>query len=453
MKLSTCIPLAIAVLAAPIASQSAAALKKQLKKKESAAKKDPEELFETGIWAKGVNLEKDALRIFKKVLKLSKDHAGANAEIGNELVGGKWWPEKVAKKKRAKALQAEYSAKGYKKIDDIWVPPEEVSDARKGIFKHEGEMVSRDEKAQLQAGKVRHPMTGQLIAKSNLDKAKTGYFPLRDRNWGDQKEANKYHSELGRPWIIRTNHAQIMSTLPIEKIDDLKMHVEQGIEKVSPLFGGRVVSPAKRPLIIISKTQAEFREYATQLGDGTDVAGAFLVRDDAEFTIPGQGQVRPAICENHKDWGERYIRHAAAIAYVNAIAEEGGSDLPLWFVHGVGSYTSRFENDSDAGWFGKQHVVKGGVSNIKSFISGFTLDGGMESTKIAFNLFQSGLLLSYATHGGNREVTDAMVGVTDALSGKGTGSVGKALTQLEELLAEQQDAIITHLKKLIAKAP
>ena len=120
MKLSTCIPLAIAVLAAPIASQSAAALKKQLKKKESAAKKDPEALFETGTWAKGVNLEKDALRIFKKVLKLSKDHAGANAEIGNELVGGKWWPAKVAKKKRAKALQAEYSAKGYKKIDDIW---------------------------------------------------------------------------------------------------------------------------------------------------------------------------------------------------------------------------------------------------------------------------------------------------------------------------------------------
>jgi hypothetical protein len=453
MKLSTCISLAIAVLAAPIASQSAATLKKQLKKMESAAKKDPEVLFEAGKWAKEANLDKEAKRIFQKVLKISKNHAGANTEVGNELVGDKWWPEKVAKKKRAKALQAEYSAKGYKKIDDIWVPPEDVADARKGIFKHEGEMVTRDEKAQLQAGKVRHPMTGQLIAKNNLDKAKTGYFPLRDSNWGDQKEANQYHSELGRPWIIRTEHAQIISTLPIEKIEDLKMHVEQGIEKVSPLFGGREVTPAKRPLIIISKTQAEFREYATQLGDGTDVAGAFLIRDDAEFSIPGHDEIRPAICENHKDWGERYIRHAAAIAYVNAIAEEGGADLPLWFVHGVGSYTSRFENDSDAGWFGKQHVVKGGVSNVKSFISGFTLDGGMESTKIAFNLFQAGLLLSYATHGGNREVTDAMVSVTDALSGKGKLGAAKAITKLEELLAEQQDAIVAHMKKLIDKAP
>ncbi|MFT4840833.1 MAG: hypothetical protein ACI8UD_000383 [Planctomycetota bacterium] len=453
MKLSTCIPLALAILAAPLASQSAAALKKQLKQQESAAKKDPEALFEAGKWAQEANLEKDAERIFKKVLKLAKDHVGANTELGNQLIDDKWWPEKVAKKMRAKAMQAEYSAKGYKKIDDIWVPPAEVADARKGIFNHEGEKVTRDEKEQLQAGKVRHPATGQLIDKSNLEKANNGYFPLRGTKWGDQKEANQYHSELGRPWIIRTELAQIMSTLPIEKIQDLKTNVTQGIEKASPLFAGRKVSPSKRPLIIIAKTQAEFREYATQLGDGTDVAGAFLIREDAEFTIPGQGQVRPAICENEKDWGQRYIRHAAAIAYVNAIAEEGGSDLPLWFVHGVGSYTSRFENDSDAGWFGKQHVAKGGVSNIKSFLSGFTLSGDLESPKIAFNLFQAGLLLSYATQGGNREVTDAMVGVTDALSGKGKVGVGKAITKLETLLADNQDAIVVHLKKLIAKAP
>tara|TARA_R110002094_G_scaffold63668_3_gene73953 strand:+ start:3566 stop:4927 length:1362 start_codon:yes stop_codon:yes gene_type:complete len=453
MKLSTRIPFVLALLATPIAAQSAAVLKKQLKKMESAAKKDPDALFEAGKWAKEANLEKDSKRIFQKVLKLAKDHAGANSELGNQLVDGKWWPEKVAKKMRAAALKAEYEAKGYKKIDEIWVPPEEVDDARKGIFVHEGEKVTRDEKELLQAGKVRHPMTGQLIDKSNLEKAKTGYFPLRDGKWGDQKEANKFHSELGRPWIIRTDHAQILSTLPIEKIDELKRHVEQGIEKVSPLFGGREVTPAKRPLIIISKTQSEFRDYATQLGDGTDVAGAFLIRDDAQFSIGGQGTVRPAICENHKDWGQRYIRHAAAIAYVNAIAEEGGADLPLWFIHGTGSFTSRFENDSDAGWFGKQHVAKGGVSNIKSFLSGFTLNGDMQSADIAFNLFQSGLLLSYATQGGNREVTDAMVAVTDALSGKGKASVGKCLSKLEKLLADNQDGIVAHLKKLIAKAP
>jgi hypothetical protein len=138
---------------------------------------------------------------------------------------------------------------------------------------------------------------------------------------------------------------------------------------------------------------------------------------------------------------------------VNSIAEEAGADLPLWFMHGVGSYTSRFENNSDAGWFGKQHVAKGGVSSVKSFFKTFALNGGMESTKIAFNLFQAGLLLSFATQGGNTEVTDAMVAVTDALSGKGKTNAGKAITKLEGLLAKNQDEIIAHMNKLIAQAP
>ena len=453
MKLSTSIPFLLALLATPIAAQSAAILKKDLRQKETAAKKDPDAIYEVGNWAKEHKLEKDAVRLYTKVLKIAADHAGANLALGNELVEGKWLPAKEAKKLRDKVLEAEFSAKGFKKIDDIWVEESEVEDARQGIFHHDGQTVSRDEKIALQAGKVRHPMTGELIDATELEKAKTGYFPLRGGKWGDQKEANQFHSEISRPWLIRTQSAQIMSTLPIEKIEELKINVEQGIEKVSPLFGGRVVTPAKRPLIIIAKTQTEYREYATALGDGTDVAGAFLIADEAEFSIRSQGKIRPAICENHKDWGLRYIRHAAALAYINAIAEEAGADLPLWFVHGVGSYTSRFENDSDGGWFGKQHVAKGGVSNIKSFFSTFALNSDLDSPQIAFNLFQAGLMLSFATSGGNKEVTDAMVAVTDALSGKGKGGVGKAITNLEKLLAGAQDEVVEHLKKLIAKAP
>lgn len=453
MKLSTCIPLALAILAAPLASQSAAVLKKQLKKQESAAKKDPDALFEAGKWAKEANLEKDATRIFKKVLKLAKDHAGANTELGNELVDGKWWPEKVAKKMRAKAMQAEYSAKGYKKIDDIWIPPAEVANARKGIFMHEGKQVTRDDKEQLQAGKVRHPATGQLIDKSNLEKANSGNFPLRDGKWGDQKEANKYHSEVARPWIIRTPSAQIMSTLPFEKIESLKTHVEQGIEQVMPLCGNRELPPAKRPVIIIAKTQSEYNDFGSNLGDGTDITGAFLITDEAEFSVPGQGQIRPAICYNDKTWGLRYIRHAAAMAYVNAVAEEAGADLPLWLVQGIGTFTSRFGNDSDAGWFGKAHMTKGGLSNIKSFLKGYVLNADLEQTKVDFNLYQAGLMISFATRGGNQEVTDAMLTLTDTLSGKAKGNASKAIAKLESALADAQDDVAKHLQMLISKAP
>lgn len=453
MKLSTSITVVLALLATPIAAQSASQLKRELKGLEKQAKKDPDALYNAGKWAKEMNLEKDATRIFNKVLKLDKDHLGAHTALGDEQVEGKWVPAKQAQKMREAAQLAEYTAKGFKKIDDIWVPPDQVDDARKGIFHHDGKKIARFEKVAFQAGNVPHPVTGQFIKAGDLKKAQDGYYPLGDGKWGDEKQADNYHSDISRPWFVRSTYATIASTLPIAKINELRAHVDQGHEKVAPLFGGRELTPAKRPLVIIAKTQAEYREYGTSLGDGTDVAGAFLITNEAEFAIRGQGPVRPAICENHKDWGTRYIRHGAALGYVNSIAEEAGADLPLWFVHGVGSYTSRFENNSDAGWFGKQHVAKGGVTSVKSFFKTFTLNGDMESTQIAFNLFQAGLLLSYATQGGNNEVTDAMVAVTKTLSGKGKGNAGKAIAKLEGLLAKNQDEIVAHMNKLIASAP
>ncbi|MFN3243069.1 MAG: hypothetical protein ACE37K_16335 [Planctomycetota bacterium] len=453
MKLSTSIPVLLALLAAPAVAQSPTKLKKELKKMEREAKKDVEKLFAAGKWAREKELAKDAKRIFQKVLKLDKEHEGANLALGNEKVDGVWMPEKQAKKLREKALEAEYGAKGYKKIEGIWVEPEKVDDARKGIFWHEGEKVTIEQKTAYQNGMVRHPRTGRFIKQEDLKKAEDGYFPVGDGKWGDLAEADTFHGELGRPWIIRSNYATLISTLPLEKLEELKRFADQGQETVMPLFRGRELPPALRPVILIAKTKAEYVQYGTSFGDGTDVVGAFLMRDDAEFRIGGQGVVRPAICNNDKDWGTRYLRHAAAIAYVNAVASEAGADLPLWFVHGCGTLTSRFENDRDAGWFGKQHVAKGGVGPIKSWFSNFDLSADLETKDIDFNLFQAGLMLAYGMRGGDQEATDALMNVTNALSGKGKGSAGKALTAFEKLLDSKKDKIVAYLNTLIAKAP
>lgn len=453
MKLSTSLTVALALLATPLAAQSASQLKRELKGLEKQAKKDPDALFNAGKWALEVELRKDATRIFKKVLKLDKNHAGAHTALGNEKVDGKWIPAKEAKKLREAAQMAEYTKKGFKKIDDIWVPPDQIDDARKGIFHHDGKKVARFEKIAFQNGMVMHPTTGQFIKAENLEKAEKGYFPIGNGKWGDQKEADKFHSEFARPWFVRTTYATLASTMPFEKIDALKANADMGHEKVAPLFGGREITPDKRPLIIIAKTNAEYNDYGQSFGDGTDIVGAYLISDEAEFSFRQQGIIRPSVCNNHKTWGPYYLRHAAALGYVNAIAEEAGVDLPLWFVHGVGTFASRFSNDSDAGWFGKQHVAKGGVTSIKSFFKTFALSSDVEQRQIDHNLYQAGLLLSYATQGGNAEVTDAMVRVTETLSGKGKGSATKAITKLEGLLAKNQDGVVAHMNKLIARAP
>ena len=453
MKLTTSIPVILALLATPAVAQSKSKLKKELKTMEKAAKKDPDQLYEAGKWGKENGLTKEADKIFKRVLKFDENHAGANTALGNEEVDGVWMPAKQAKKLREKALQAEYSAKGFKRIDGIWVEPEKVKDARQGIFWHEGEKVTRDQKTSYQNGMVRHPVTGQFIKKDDLQKAENGYFPLAEGKWGDKAEADKFHGKLGSPWIVRSSYATIVTTLPLDKIEEMKRFADQGQETVMPLFRGRELPPALRPVIIIAKTRAEYKTYGESLGDGTDVCGAFLINEDAEFRVRGQGVVRPAVCNNDKDWGTRYLRHAAAIAYVNAVVAEAGADLPLWFVHGCGTLASRFENDRDAGWFGKQHMAKGGVGPIKSWLSNYDLSPDLDTKDIDYNLFQAGLMLAYGMRGGDQQVTEALMGVTNALSADGKGSAGKALTSFEKLLDGKKDSIVEYLNKLIAKAP
>ena len=454
MNTKTLLSLALLLLPTPLlAQQNAANLKKELRTKEAAAKKDPEALFETAKWAAAQALDADAKRLFEKVLKISPDHKGANEAMGNELVEGKWLPAKEAEKARLAAQAAEFAAKGLVEVDGIWVKPDEVEDAKRGVYHHEKELVTRQEKVAFLQGMVRHPETSLLIDAKFLEKAQSGYFPIGDDGrWVDLAEADKYHSELLRPWIVSYEYGHLVSSLPLKTLQELKVQADQGHERVAPLFGGRAPLPAKRPVVIIAKSQGDYQSYGKELGDGTDAGGSFLMRREARFKMPMQGDVRAGICYNEKDFGTRYVRHAAALAYANALAEEQGVQLPLWFLHGVGSLASRFDNDSDAGWFGKQQLARGGVGDLKAFFSSFAISADMEPQQISGNLFTAGLLLSFAMRTKDKNVLAAMTGVTDALAGK-TKDADKAIERLEKQLVGARDAVLAHLQELIAKAP
>jgi hypothetical protein len=458
MKRQSRFAFAVVALALPLIGQAGAKaaekLIQELKTKEAAAKKDPDAMADVAKWAAEKALAADATRIYQAVLKLKPDHARANEALGNVLVDGKWLTKADAEALRKKAIAAENTAKGLFEVAGIWVEKAQVDDANNGVFHHDGERVTREEKLALLEGKVRHPETGELIDASFLEKAKSKYFPVgSEGRWVDEKEADTYHSDTKRPWVVRTNHGTLISTLPLAAIQDLKVHFDQGYERILPVLGGKVPTPARRPAVLIAATESEFRDYGRQMGDGTDVAGSFLMREDGKFKLSMQGELRPGICYNEKNWGVRYLRHAAALAYANAIAEDIGADFPLWFLHGLGSYTSRLENDSDAGHFAKLHLQKGGVRGLKSFFSSFAINGDMESKDIDFNLFQAGLLIRYAANAGDKTVTAALEAVTAAVSGKAKASADKAVLKLQSLLVEAEPKIAALCKELAAKAP
>lgn len=447
------LPLLVGLLAiASAAAQTPAQLKQDLRQKESAAAKDPDQMFEVGKWAEAQGLAAEAKRLFQAVLKLDPTHKAANEALGNELVDGKWMTSKDAAAARKKLLEAEYRAKGMVEVGGVWVEKDQVADAKKGIYFHEREIVSKEEKMALMSGMVRHPETGELIEPKHLEKAQAKLFPIgTEGRWASEAEADRYHADPGRPWIVRSGHCTLVSTLPLAKLQEVKQFADRGVERLQPILGYSNTRPSLRPTILIAATTEEYNTYGTRFGDETSAYGAFLADQRVQMRLPYQGDVRPAVCHWEKSWGPYYLRHAAGMGYLAGLCAVAGVDSPLWFLQGCGSYASRFENDHDAGWYGKQHLAKGGVKDLKGWFNSFAINGEMEPTARDFNIYQAGLMISFAAHGGDDKATQAMQEITAAFAeGKGK-AIEKGIDKLRSLLIGKEDEIRNHLQVLISR--
>jgi hypothetical protein len=442
---------ALFALAVPLLAQTPAQLKQELRTKESAAKKDPEALCALGQWATEKGLTSEAKRIYLAVLKLKPDHEGANLGLGNMLFDGKWLPAKEAEALRRKAEAADYAAKGMVEVQGVWVTKEQADDAKLGIFHHENQIVSKEEKLALMRGFIRHPDTDELIDPKFAEKAQAHLYPIGSPvKWVDEKEADKYHSDIKRPWIVRSAYCTVVSTYPIAKISELKQQVDRGYECSIRLLGDAPLLPAHRPVVIIATTQEEFREYGTALGDETSAWGAFLMREEATISLPYSGAIRGAVCDGTGPLGPYNVRDAAGIAVAECKFAQDGNEAPLWIRHGVGTYASRFENKSLASFYGKNHLKRGGVKNLKAFFASFAINGDMESEELIHNTYQAGLLFDFALDGGDAPTTAALTGLVEALSSHKKGATDKAAEKLQAALIAAEAKVAAHLQKLTA---
>ncbi len=448
--------LAFFVLAAVVPAQTPAQLKRELRTMESAAKKDPDALVEAAKWAREKGLVRDARRIFNNVLKQDPNHAGANEALGNEQVDGVWMTAKAAQDARAKARAAEYKAKGMVEVDGAWVEKGQVDDAKRGVFHFDGDRVTKDEYELLSTDYVRHPVTGQIIARKDLSKAEAREFPVGDRQsprWVSESDADRFHADPEKPWVYRTHYATILSTAPIKMLEELRTHGDRGYERVKPLLGTIELAPGARPVIFLASTQDEFRQFGSQWGDETSAYGIFLAQEEVLLEMPMHEPVRPIVAMLEKDWAPYYIRHASAVGYLNRVMQAAGTQLPLWFIHGVGSLASRFDNGRDAGWFGQQHAKKGGVRNLQAWFNSFAINGEMESSELDYNIYQAGLVLSFAMEGGDSESTEALQAVTAALQAGKAKAISKSVQDFQSVISTKEAELKAYLAEVIKKGP
>lgn len=438
--------LGLVAVAEPVAAQRpAASARRELRKRESKAGRDPARLLEVARWARQQGLVADHRRILEKIVRRHPDFEPALRELGYVKFEGKWLPAKRAAELAAKRREAEFKARGMKRVDGVWVAPEEVEDARKGIFHHQGEVVSKQEKIALLLGKVFHPRTGELIDGKDLAKAEKGLFPIGDGRWVDAGEANRYHSDPGHPWVVRTYYGFLVTTLPLEKHDQLKGLMDGAVDTVKPLFGGRRPHPAHRPSVVVCADAEIYRELGAAIGGPGSAYGAFLAERQAD-DLPVSGRV--AACVWEQNWGEYYLRHAAGLATANSFFAEVGAGLPEWFARGVGSLAERHFSPGVAQHFGKQHLAKGGVKDLESWLSSFAINPQMSPREIDYNVYQAGLVLAFCMRGGDEEATKALMAVTEALQ-KNARAVEKALARLEKLIPRKEARIRDYLRKVV----
>ena len=427
--------IAAALLVLPAMGQTPAELKNELQSKEQQAKQDPAALLQVAEWAKAQQLSSEHERLLQKVLKLDPSNEAAHRGLGHVQYQGEWM-------EREKAQQLEYKDKGWIKVAGVWVAKEDADAAKRGVYLHDGQVVSKDELMALRGGKVRHPKTGELIDQTDEDKAKQGLFPTPGGTWVDAAAANQLHANASKPWVVRSYYTTLISTLPIETLEEVKQNVDPAFEFALRILGNRQPSAAHRPTILVAANDEQYRKFGEAIGGPASAYGACLamtIPDDLPLTT------RPAMAVWDPNWGQYYVRYAAGVALCHGLLQDAGADAPAWFQSGIGGYAERFYTNTP--WFAELYIARGGLQNLKPWFNSFAISGEKDFHGNSASIFQAGLIVSFGARSGDKDAQKAWTAIVAALD-KGGKSVERAIDAYEKLVHKKEDALREHLQKV-----
>jgi hypothetical protein len=292
-----------------------------------------------------------------------------------------------------------------------------------------------------------------------FDRWREGLWKCGDE-WLATPEADAWHASLERPWQVPGERFLVTSTAPRATVHAAMWHADRAHAELERLFG---VVPDGRPELVVLRTLEQYNAFAGGDGAGrgpTEQTGHSSIhyayfaesRFDPATTPPSWAGAGVAYWDaadpELAPFGLHAVRHAAALAYVDAIdpswrtvsetvAGEHGvlpvgpfwdeKRIPAWLRIGAASYVERFFVDREAGeggdplwarkWAFANLARQGGLEPLERVFACEldTADPATSSRRIA----QAGAVVAFVLDGGCGAVVDAHQDWKAALAGRG----------------------------------
>lgn len=433
--------------------------------------------------------EDAARRVWSAILEIDEDHEAAHEGLRHHRYDGRWFTTyaELSAAKRAEAARR-LKEDGVVPFQDEWVLAEDLPFRRMGWEKLDdgewappGTAARRAEEQKLVAdGWQRQHRT--WIPPREFEHWKAGKWKVGDE-WLDTAAANEAHADLSSWWEIPGENFVVLTTLTEENARWALYWADQTRADLLRMFG---LEPNRKPEFAVLNSIAQYNDFAA--GSAAEQrrpadAGGLSAVHYAFFTDGwmdvSEGRTRfrgtGAAYYDAQDpvlapFGQHAIRHAAALAWIEAIDPSWNAvslmvtaprnvffdasfwdekRIPRWMRYGAAAYCERFFEDKTVGeggdplWARKwatENLAKGGPLRSVPEIVEFDLDP-LDPERSARLIHEAGVLVHYMLDSGDDAVTAAHGAVREALiAGEDTSDAVETLVSALEKAERKIDS-------------
>lgn len=451
--------------------------KAEYEKRRKEAEGDVAKLWKLHEWCDAYGMKNESRSVLRAIVKLDDGDRKAHELLGHVEFEGKWY--ETAKKLdeyKAKKLEADAKASGKAIYKGQLVDPADVPFLEKGMVKDAaGKWVDAETQKKIAEGWQLQDLV--WIPPNEVENIGKGLWKCGDK-WKTLEEADDWHSEVGRWWVIANERFILYSTCKRSLTETALSHCERAYRDLMRVYGKQ---PTQAVPVVLLNSLDQYNLFARgeagnpqpEVRGLSSVHGAFMA--EAFVQLAASGQTMPGVAywdgttPDGNAWGDLHVRHAAALSYGEAIDPspkaiaklqngEGVNSygdtfwaekkLPQWIRYGAAAYAERYAADPTVAAGGDPyHRRPWSVSNIQN-------KGGLDPLDRVFKfeidvdnpnsgklINQAGLMLAFALDGKCAEVSTKLGALKDAI--RNNKDIPAAATALAEEIKKNEAKLRT----------